>query len=129
MTTSRHSSRAKWNTANAVLANRPFEHIFDGQRKRDVMDKQMPVSLDLIDPNPYQPRQAEDPAVVAEIAESIQRHGLMQVPTARAAEGGRYQLAFGHTRLAAVRLNGEPRMPLIIRDLSGLQMFELGGAE
>jgi len=93
------------------------------------MDKQMPVSLDLIDPNPYQPRQAEDPAVVAEIAESIQRHGLMQVPTARAAEGGRYQLAFGHTRLAAVRLNGEPRMPLIIRDLSDLQMFELGVAE
>lgn len=86
------------------------------------------IPIDLIDPNPYQPRQAEDPAAVAEIAASIRKNGLMQVPTARLVVG-RYQLAFGHTRLAAFKLNGEECMPLIIRELDDLQMFELGVSE
>ena len=86
------------------------------------------IPIDQIVPNPYQPRQVEDPQAVAEIAESIRRNGLMQVPTARRVNG-HYQLAFGHTRLAAYKLNGEPCMPLIIRELDDLQMFELGVAE
>jgi ParB/RepB/Spo0J family partition protein len=92
------------------------------------MENQVLVPLDLIDPNPYQPRQVEDTAAVAEIADSIARNGLMQVPTARQVNG-HYQLAFGHTRLAAFRLNGEECMPLFIRELHDLQMFELGVAE
>lgn len=83
------------------------------------------IPIELIDPNPYQPRGKEDPAKVAEIAESIKQNGLLQVPTARQVNG-HYQLTFGHTRLAAFKLNGETEMPLIIRDLTDLQMFELG---
>lgn len=92
------------------------------------MESPVLIPIDLIDPNPYQPRQAEDPAAVAEIAESIKRNGLMQIPTARLLVG-RYQLAFGHTRLAAFKVNGEDCMPLIIRELDDLQMFELGVSE
>jgi ParB family transcriptional regulator, chromosome partitioning protein len=86
------------------------------------------IPIDLIDGNPYQPRQTEDAAAIAEIAESIKRNGLMQTPSARQVNG-HYQLAFGHTRLAAFRLNGEECMPLIIRELDDLQMFELGVSE
>lgn len=92
------------------------------------MDKQTLIQLDLIDPNPYQPRQGEDGDVVVEIAASIKKNGLMQVPTARSVNG-HYQLAFGHTRLAAFKLLEESSMPLIIRELTDLQMFELGVAE
>jgi ParB/RepB/Spo0J family partition protein len=92
------------------------------------MENQILVPVELIDHNPYQPRQSEDPAAVAEIAESIKRNGLMQTPTARRVDG-RYQLAFGHTRLAGFKLNGEECMPLIIRELDDLQMFELGVSE
>lgn len=92
------------------------------------MDEQILISLDLIDSNPYQPRQVEDVEFVAEIAANIKQNGLMQVPTARPC-GERYQLAFGHTRKAAFVMNGETTMPLIIRHLSDLQMFELGVAE
>jgi ParB/RepB/Spo0J family partition protein len=92
------------------------------------MDGQVLISLKLIDPNPYQPRQVEDVEAVAEIAASIKQNGLLQVPSARQVNG-RYQLAFGHTRKAAFLINGETSMPLIIRDLNDLQMFELGVAE
>jgi len=86
------------------------------------------ISIDLIDPNPWQPRGTEDPEAVREIAASIKQNGLMQIPTARQVNG-HYQLAFGHTRLAAFKLNEEAGMPLIIRDLDDLQMFEMGNAE
>lgn len=92
------------------------------------METQLIIPIDLIDPNPYQPRQVEDPAAVAEIAASIKQNGLMQVPSARQVDG-RYQLAFGHTRLAAFKFNGEQCIPLIVRDLTDIQMFELGVAE
>ena len=97
-------------------------------------EKKLSISLDLIDANPYQARSGEDPAVVAEVAADIERNGLMQVPTARAMDG-RYQLAFGHMRLAAYKLlagQGKAdfkQMPLIVRELSDLQMFEWGVAE
>lgn len=35
---SKHSARAKWNTANARLANKPFEHIFDEPQEVDLPD-------------------------------------------------------------------------------------------
>lgn len=92
------------------------------------MENQTLVPIEIIKPNPYQPRGTEDPEAVAEIAESIRRNGLMQMPVARRVNGC-YELAFGHTRLAAFKLNGEAMMPLIERELTDLQMFELGVSE
>jgi ParB/RepB/Spo0J family partition protein len=92
------------------------------------METQTLIEVDLIKANPYQPRDAENPDVVTEIATSIKQNGLMQVPLARQVNG-HYELAFGHTRLAAFKQLGEACMPLIIRQLSDLEMFELGVAE
>lgn len=92
------------------------------------MENQILAPIELIHPNPFQPRETEDREAVGEIAASIQKNGLMQVPSARQVNG-HYELVFGHTRLAAFKLNGESCMPLIIRDLDDLQMFEFGNAE
>lgn len=100
------------------------------------------VVLPDIKPNPYQPRQQEDPAAIAEIALSIYRQGLMQIPVARPVNG-HYELAFGHTRRAAYELlavNGLPEqgiepdvrfahMPLHVRELDDRQMFEMAASE
>jgi ParB/RepB/Spo0J family partition protein len=102
------------------------------------------VELSDIHANPYQPRKTEDLQAVAELAESIERNGMMQTPTARVSpaqipgrldEGTSYQLAFGHSRLAAYKLlrdqgkEGYDVMPLIVRELTDLQMFEMAVAE
>jgi ParB family chromosome partitioning protein len=61
------------------------------------------VPLDEITPNPWQPRQNMDPAGINELALSIARDDLMQVPVARKdpTTAGIYQLAIGHRRLEA----------------------------
>ena len=99
------------------------------------------IPIQMIGPNPYQLRQAEDPAAVAELAENIERNTLLQPPTARqiplspSHQALRYELAFGHTRLAAFKLlvsQGKAEyknMPCIVRELEDLQMFELAVAE
>lgn len=95
------------------------------------------VALEKIDPNPFQPRTSEDPEHVNRLAESILRDGLLQVPVGReAAYGvGRFQLAFGHSRLAAYRkLNSEVGaeygyLTVSVRGLTDQQMFEMAITE
>lgn len=60
------------------------------------------VCLDLIDPNPWQPRLQEIVSkTVRTLADSIHQLGLLQAPLGRRTEEGRIQLAFGHRRVAA----------------------------
>ena len=104
------------------------------------MNKQDVVSIKLIIPNPSQLADTRNEAKVLEIAESLKLNrdngtkGLLQVPTARHVNGS-YELAFGHHRLYAFSLLAEQgdsffeEMPLIVRDLSDQQMFELMAIE
>lgn len=41
------------------------------------------VALDLIDPNPWQPRQGEDTDHIQKLTDSIAVDGLLQIPTTR----------------------------------------------
>ena len=59
------------------------------------------IDLDLIDPNPWQPRTVLDLEELADLAKNISLIGLLQEPLLRPS-GERYQLAFGHRRLAAL---------------------------
>jgi ParB family chromosome partitioning protein len=113
------------------------------------------IEIALIDHNPFQVRRAEDPAAVTELAANIEKNGLLQPPTVRPwkdmalsaldpqqnvplairEEGLGYQLAFGHTRIAAFRLlvnQGKEQyreMPCFVKELDDLQMFEMAVSE
>ena len=85
------------------------------------------VGLELIDDNPWQPRQSMEPEALRELADSIRVMGLLQVPLGRRVDGGRVQLAFGHRRVAASRLlhqegQGAPDIDLDIAELTDEQM-------
>ncbi len=76
------------------------------------------LDLDLVDPNPYQPR--IDFGMVDEVAASILEHGQLYPVLVRASASGRYEVADGETRLRAMRANrerfpGDPRAPKTIR--------------
>lgn len=105
------------------------------------MNQNNVIMIEQLKANPFQPRRDEDPAVVAEIAANILHNateefdGLLQVPTVRGRGPESFELAFGHTRLAAFRLlveQGHERykqMRVEVRNLSDLQMFELAVTE
>ena len=61
------------------------------------------IPLQLLEPNPNQPRRNLDEAALAELVSSIQEHGLLQPISVRRVPGGRYQLIAGHRRLEAYR--------------------------
>ena len=91
------------------------------------------LAVDQIQPNPYQPRRAFDENALAELAESLRGHGLLQpilvAPVADEAAGRRYQLIAGERRLRAAELAGVRELPCILRDVSQEQMLELAVVE
>lgn len=72
------------------------------------------IDINLIDPNPRQPRTIFDQDALQELVASIKEIGILQPPVVRKA-GGRYELIMGERRLRAAKLAGLLRIPVIIR--------------
>ncbi len=73
------------------------------------------IPLERIRPNPQQPRSTFDPEGIAELAASIQRHGLLQpIVVSRAGDG--YEVVAGQRRVLAARVAGKTTIPAVIRD-------------
>lgn len=71
------------------------------------------ISLDLILPNPEQPRQSFDPAAMQELADSIRANGVIQ-PVIVEASGDHYILHDGERRVRAARLAGLVAVPAVV---------------
>jgi len=74
------------------------------------------LEIDRIDANPYQPRERFDDEHLAELAESIRKHGVLQ-PVVVRRDGERYQLVLGERRLRASNLAGRKTIPAIVREM------------
>ncbi len=86
------------------------------------------VSPTVIDPNPWQPRSIVAGADLAELADSLREHGLVQ-PIVVRARGDRYQLIAGQRRLAAARRLGWEKVPVRVLDVDDRQMSEIAIVE
>ncbi len=63
------------------------------------------IDVNLIDPNPFQPRKSFNDEELVELAETIEKHGLIQ-PIAVRKVGDRYQIISGERRTRATKLAG-----------------------
>ena len=70
------------------------------------------IPIKAIAPNPHQPRTDFDPQPLAELADSIRRHGILQPLTVRQTGGG-WELVAGERRLRAAKLAGLEVVPCI----------------
>jgi len=75
------------------------------------------ISIDMITPNPYQPRKDFDKEALLELSESIKRHGLLQ-PIVVIDKGDNYLLVAGERRLRAHKLAGLKSIKSIIADVN-----------
>lgn len=89
------------------------------------------VDADLIVPNPHQPRSAFAPESLAELAQSIREHGVIQplIVSRRDGGGSVYQLIAGERRLLAARQAGLNRVPVIVKEASPQALLELALVE
>ena len=87
------------------------------------------IPVDLIEPNPFQPRMSFDQEALQELAESIKTLGLIQPITVRRKEEGRYQIISGERRFRACRLSGMDMVPAYIRDTNDQGMLEMAIVE
>jgi ParB family chromosome partitioning protein len=83
------------------------------------------VAVELVRPNPSQPRQEFDGESLLALAESIKARGVLQPLVVRALPGGSYELVAGERRLRASKLAGLERVPAIVRETEESERLEL----
>lgn len=82
------------------------------------------LPINLIQPNPYQPRTVMDERSLASLVASIKKSGILQPITVRKRDG-RHEIIAGERRWTAAKACGLPAVPVIIRDADDEQMLEL----
>lgn len=87
------------------------------------------IPVDLIEPNPFQPRMSFDQEALEELADSIRTLGLIQPITVRRKSDGRYQIISGERRFRASQLTGMEMIPAYIRDTNDQGMLEMAIVE
>ncbi len=86
------------------------------------------VPMDLIEPNPYQPRMTWNDEELNDLCESIKVNGLIQPILLRKTETG-FQVIAGERRLRASKLAGLEKINALVRDASDEEMLELALVE
>ena len=87
------------------------------------------IPVDMIEPNPFQPRMSFDQDALQELAASIKTFGLIQPITVRKKTADRYQIISGERRFKACRLAGMDMVPAYIRDANDQGMLEMAIVE
>jgi ParB family chromosome partitioning protein len=82
------------------------------------------VSVENIQPNPFQPRREFDPEKLTELATSIKEHGIIQ-PLIVRQEADQYTLVSGERRWRAARQAGLSLVPVVVRQLDDDKLMML----
>jgi ParB family chromosome partitioning protein len=78
------------------------------------------MSIDALEPGPFQPRRNMAPGAMSELVESIKARGILQPLLTRRdpKNGARYQIIAGERRWRAAQAAGLHEVPVLVRDLS-----------
>ena len=72
-----------------------------------------------------QPRKQFDPDALADLADSIRQHGIIQPLTVRKLQSGYYQIIAGERRWRAARLAGLSQVPVVVIEADDRKAMEL----
>lgn len=88
-------------------------------------DELLEVDIDLIEPNPDQPRYHFNETKLEELAQSIKANGLVQPILLRRVASGRYQIVAGERRWRAAQRAGLHKVNAVIRSIPDAKLLEL----
>lgn len=76
------------------------------------------IKINEIEPNREQPRKEFDNAALAELADSIAQHGVLQPILLRPMLSGGYRIVAGERRWRAARMAGLSELPAVVREMT-----------
>ena len=82
-----------------------------------------------VEANASQPRKQFDPDALADLADSIREHGIIQPLTVRKLQSGYYQIIAGERRWRAARMAGLDQVPAIVVEADDRKAMELAMIE
>lgn len=82
------------------------------------------VKISLVEPNKEQPRKTFDKDALAELAESIKQHGIIQ-PLVVVKKGEHYELVTGERRWRAAKIAGLKEVPVVVKNLTEQEIMEI----
>ena len=109
-----------------------------GYINKDVVTRGKPLSsngdivripVDMVEPNPYQPRMSFDNEALNELADSIRTLGLIQPITVRRKWDDRFQIISGERRFRACRLCNMDMIPAYVMEADDQGMLEMAIVE
>jgi ParB family chromosome partitioning protein len=84
------------------------------------------LPIEVIFPNPNQPRREFDEAALDELADSIRKKGVIQPLIVRVrAEDGKYEIVAGERRWRAAQMAQLHELPVIVRDFTDAEVLEI----
>lgn len=83
------------------------------------------IEISKLIPNPNQPRKNFDEGALAELANSIKTHGVIQPLVVNNQKDGTYLIIAGERRYRASKLAGLEKVPCIVKDYSNKQITEI----
>ena len=99
--------------------------LSDGPSKLESKEELREVDIDLIDPNPEQPRTFFSEEKLEELSQSIRENGLVQPILLRRKGDGRYQLVAGERRWRAAQRVGMQRVTAVVREVEDEKLLEI----
>lgn len=90
----------------------------------DDVSRETLLNINQVEPNPNQPRKRFNEDKLLELADSIKVHGIIQ-PLVVQKEGDRYIIIAGERRWRAARLAGIKEVPVVIRDFTEQELYEV----
>lgn len=108
---------------------RGLESLFVDNSVEEITASANKLKIMEIEPNHDQPRKIFDEKALAELADSIAQHGILQPLVVRPLSNGSYQLVAGERRWRAARIAGLSEVPVIIKELTDEEVIEIAMVE
>ena len=94
------------------------------QKEENVSRETLTLPLSKIEPNRDQPRRHFDEEALQQLADSIKVHGIIQPLVVRPV-GDRYEIIAGERRFRAAHIAGLREVPVIVREYSEQELYEI----
>ena len=109
---------------NRKALGRGLGALLSSSQTVDNQAEPLEIPVDLVDAGPMQPRTLFDETALANLAESIKAHGIVQ-PILVRRRMGRYELVAGERRLRAAKIADLATVPAIVREVPDEDLLEV----